>query len=314
MIAIDANMYLLCSLFNVSPRKLNSEYSGMSIEKIMEAEAAQGNEAAANFDKEVLSNPTKLIELFRLADVNNKYVILNSLSEKDLKDLLPLLEKEDLVMGLNFFTKDKLLKLAEGIPKAELVKMTFEMFSPEEVMQLMPEKELNKFLTSTELDKDLVLKHLQSLPPAVLAQMLEATTGQPVANANQGLDGKDNSGLDARALFSQIANLKDDKFKEALINIPPENKRQLVLSITKENPKLYELFSAESYTKMMETQKEKPDIIKAAMVLKPETLVKMIEELPRDLTAIVMTQIDPEKLAEVFIKDYKDILKQVVAA
>ena len=130
-ITLDADLYLLCSMFNINYRKLSDEYSGLSVEEIMKKEAKQGNTAAANFDASILGNPVKFIELFGLQNCGNKYAILSNMNEYDLKELLPLLNQADLVAGLNFFTKDKLIDLIGGLPIEQLVKLTFEMFSPE---------------------------------------------------------------------------------------------------------------------------------------------------------------------------------------
>lgn len=299
MITLDTDLYLLTSRFNISPKRL-SEYGSKSIEEIMEAEAAQGNTQAANFSKEILSDPTELVKFFKLADAGNRYAILHNLSERDLDSLLPLLTPKDLAMGLNFFTKDKLLDLINKMPKKELVKYVFQLFSPEQVLQLMPEKDLNKFLQSPDLDKGLVLKHLKSLPPEILAQMIEAVTGKPVKK------------MDQRDLLNQIATLPSDKYRDALTNIPPQKKREFILAMTKEEPKLFELFEADSYTKLI-SRKEKPDIVKAGQAINPEILIKMLQELPQDLLAIVVTQIDPQEFAAVLIKNYQDILSQIVA-
>lgn len=300
-ITLDTNLYMICSMFNVSYKKITDEYSGMSIEKIMEAEAAQGNKAAASFDSEVLNNPAKLIQLFGLDKLGNKYAILKNLSEHDLENLLPLLEQPDLVLGLKMFDKDKILELVQQLPKNQLVKYIFQMFSPEQVLKLMPEEFIDKFLQSDKLDKGLVMKHLKSLPPELLAQMLEAATGQPVQS------------MDPQDLIKQIGSLPPQKYKEALISLPSEQKRQFILGITKEEPKLFELFDAEGYAKVA-AKKDKPDLIKAAQVIEPEELVKMLKELPKDLISIVMTQIDPKVFADILIEDYQDILSQVIAA
>jgi len=312
-ISLNVDTYLLCSMFNVSTSKLATVYSGKSVEEIMEAEAAQGNTAAANFDKSILSDPVKLVEFFKLNNVGNTYAILSNMSEKDLKELLPLLDKSDLVAGLNFFNKDKLMDLISQLPPEQLTKLVFEMFSPEQIMQMMPMDQLDKFLQSDKLDKGMELKYLQSMKPEVLAQMLEAVTGQPVAGSqNAGIDGSTN--LDAAALFKQIAALPDAKFQEALLNIPPQNKRNFVLSMSKEDPKLFELFDPKAFTNIINAQKEKQDVIKASSVIEPEQLLKMLNQLPQDLTAVVMTQIDPNKFADVLIANFKDILGQICAA
>jgi len=299
-ITLDTNLYLICSMFNISSKKIADEYSGMSLEKIMEAEAAQGNTAAASFDSEVLNNPAKLIEIFGLNKLGNKYAILNNLSEHDLENLLPLLEQQDMVAGLKMFDKDKILELVQKLPKAQLVKYIFQMFSPEKVLKLMPEEFIDKFLMSKDLDKDMVMKHLKSFPPEILAQMVETATGQPVTS------------MDPRDLMKQMQSLSPLQYKDALLSIPEDKKRELILGMTKENPKLFELFEAEGYAKIA-AKKDKPDLIKAAQVIEPEELVKMLKELPKDLIAVVMTQIDPKVFADILIEDYQDILGQVIA-
>lgn len=312
-ITIDANMYLLCSMFNISRKKLANEYSNLTVEEIMKAEAEQGNTAAANFDKSVLSDPTKLIELFELKDPGNKFAILRNMNEHDLDEILPLLSPEDLAAGLNFFTKDKLLALTNNLPIEQLVKMTFEMFSPEQLMQFMPEEQLNKALSSQDMDKSLEIKYLQSLKPEIMAQMLESVTGQPVSGADDiGLDGQAN--LDKAVLYNQLIELPDDKFQEALLNIPTQNKREFILKMSKENPKIFEMFEADAYTNIINQRKEKKDIVKAAHVLEPKFLVGMITQLPQELTAAVLTQIDTKKFAEILMTSFKDILSKIVAA
>jgi len=300
-------------MFNISRKKLSGEYSGMSVEEIMKTEAAQGNTAAAKFDTSILNDPIKLIKLFKLNDVDNKYAILSNMSEQDLEELLPLLGQEELMMGLNFLSKDKLLELMEKLPPEQLVNLTFQMFSPEQIMCYMPEEQLNKFLQSSEIDRGMFEKYLPTLKPEIMAQMLEATTGMPVGGRESaGMDGKPI--LDAQSLLNQLLALPDDKFQEAMINIPPVNKQDYILRMAKDNPKLFELFDPSAYTKIIGQRKDKPDIIKSFTVVDPMQIVKMLKKLPKDLTAVVMTQIDPKMFANVLIDNFKNILREIVAA
>lgn len=312
MITLDVNLNLLCNMFNISPKKISDEYSNMSIEDIMQAEAAQGNTAAANFDLTILNDPIKLVKFFRLDEVGNKYAILSNMSEGDLEDLLPLLSPEDLAMGLNFFSKDKLLELVATLPKEELLKYTFEMFSPEQVMKLMPEEAMNKVLMSSDIDRGLEIKYLQMLNPAILAKMLELTTGEtPQGVGEAGLDGQ--RSFDKNALLNQLVSLPDDQFKKALVNMPEEAKRAFMFGMAKENPKIYEMFDSKAYADIIGFKKNKGEMIKSAVVIKPEELVKMIAKLPKELMSVVLTQIDPKKFADVLIASFKDILKQITA-
>lgn len=311
-ITLNVDTYLLCSMFNINTAKLTKEYSGMSIEKIMQLEAEQGNTAASKFDAAVLNDPVKLIELFELKSPENKYAILSNMNERDLEDLLPFLSSEDLVTGLNFFTKDKLLDLLTELPAEQLVNVAFQMFSPEQIMQYMPEKEIDKVLMSTKIDKEMEIKYLQTLKPEILAQMYEAATGQPAQGSeNIGLDGQ--AKYDGKALAMQIENLPDDKFQEAMLGIPTQNKKDFMLKLTTEDPKLFQLFDPDAYKNIIDTRKQKEDIIKSSNVIDQENLVTMIEELPQDLTAVVLTQIDTNKFADILMSKFKSILSQIVA-
>jgi len=299
-------------MFNISYKKLSNEYSGMSVEQIMQTEAAQGNTAAANFDYSVLDNPVKLIELFQLNNVGNKYAILSNMNEHDLENLLPYLDQQDLIQGLQFFNKDKLLDLIQKLPKEQLVKLTFNMFSPEQVMQLMPDNQLNKVLTSEQLDKNTITKYLSTLKPEVLAQMYEAATGELINGGNVGIDGHQ-IGMDLNDLLNKVSQLPDDKFQEALLSIPTQNKKDFVLLLTKNNPNLYNVIDADAYTSIISMKKDKQDIIKASNVIDNEQLVKMLKELPADLTSVVLTQIDTKTFADLLIANFKNILAQVIA-
>ena len=290
-------MYYIASKLNISTQRV-SQYAGKTIDEIVEAEAAQGNAKAANFDAQVLGSASELAKLFKLSSARNRHAILQNMSESDLQDLLPLLDKSDLVAGLKFFTKDKLVKLVSQIPKEQLVKFVFELFSPEEVMKMMPPRQMDKLLTSPDLDKGLVLKHLKSLNPEILAQMIESVTGKKVES------------MKPEDLIAQISTLSPDKYKDAMTSIPENKKREFILQMAKENPKLYEMFDADAYAKMI-NKKDKPDLIKAASCIEPEELIKMMGELPQDLLSIVVTQIDPKVFADVLISKFKDVLTQL---
>lgn len=314
-ITLNTDMYMLCSLFDVSAQKIYSQYSGMSVEEIMKAEAESGNSKAANFDSEVLSNPAKLVELFQLNNVGNKYQLLSNMNEHDLQQLLPLLDPSDMIAGLQFFDKEKLLSLTESLPKDQLLKYTQDMFSQEQLMQLMPESQLNKMLSSTDMDKQSEMSALKSLNPAILSQMYEAATGQSmqVEENSTNMDGSKNTAAISSNVLGQLQGLSDDKFQEAILNMPPASKKNFSLIMVQSNPKLLDSIDSSAYSNIIGQKKDKQDMLRSANTIEPEQLVKMLEKLPKDLTAVVLTQIDPMKLANVLQSNFKQILSQVVA-
>lgn len=299
-IVIDTDLTYLVSRLNISETKIHEQYTDMSAEEIIKAEASQGNQAAVQLAQELLNNPQLVIELFKLADPNNKYMILSEMTAQQLKIFLPQMEEKDLNYGLNFFTQDKLMKLLEELPPEQLVNTVFEMFSQEDIVKLMPNDQLNKFLTSTDIDKNKILKHLQSIPPEYLAQMLEGITGEEVKN------------MDSIDMTNQIGQLNPLEFKNALTNMQPTPKQQLVLSLGKEHEEWFQLFDAHAYTNIINTQKEKPEVVKAMNVIEPEYIIKMLEELPNDLLSFVITQMDTEKFTEILMDRFPEVLAEII--
>ena len=276
-------------------------YSMMSVDEIVEAEAAQGNQAAVQYAADLFTDVNQLVEIFKLADPNNKLLILSTMTADKLQKFLPLMEEEDLLQGFYYFTEDKLLAMLKELPPEQLVNTVFQMFSEREVIQLMPNDELNNFLTSTEVDKDNVLKHLKSIPPEYLAQMIESVTGEEC------------QGKDSIDMVNQIGEFNPLQYKDALTSMQPTQKQQLTLSLAHENPELYQLFSPEAYTNMIHAQRQKPDIVKAMDVIEPEEKIKMLEELPNDLLSIVITQIDAETFADTLINRFPEVLAEIIA-
>ncbi len=297
-IVIDSNLAYLQNRLGISAIKFEEQYANMSVEEILEAEAASGNQEAIKLANELLNNVNLLIKLFRLSDSENKYEILREMTSQELQLFLPEMEEKDLVQGLYYFSEDKLMAMLEDVPPEQLVKVVFEMFSKEEVVQLLPDEQLDKFLTSTDIDKNKILKHMQSIPEEYLIQVMENVSGQPV-------EGNDNIDL-----VKQIGEMNPLEFKEVLTSFQPTQKQQLVLSLGKEHPEWFQLFDADAYTNMIQTHKQKPDMVKGMAALEQEELIKMTEELPNDLLSIVITQIDTEKFAEILMDRMPEMIAE----
>ena len=98
-IVIDTNLAYLQNRLNLSAEKLEL-YQGKTIDEVLEAEASAGNPLAIELANELLTDVNLLIEIFKLADPNNKFVILMNMDEQQLRQFLPLMEHNDLVRGL----------------------------------------------------------------------------------------------------------------------------------------------------------------------------------------------------------------------
>ncbi len=297
-IRIDTDLTYIQSKLNISDAKMEI-YKDKTVEEILEAEAAAGNQAAIQLAADMFSDVSLLIELFQLADPQNKLTIMKEMTSSQLEKLVPMLETDDLVQGLQFFTQDSLLDLLKDIPKEELLKAVFEMFSETQVVELMPEKELDKLLTSYDMDKEMLLENLKSIPEMYLQQILESVTGQE-AEGNQA------------ELVLQIGQLGDLDYKNAIMNLEPTQKRELTFMLTNQENKYYEKFSTDAYTHMIAVERDKEELIKSMSVIKPEYLQRMINELPKDLLSIVTTQIDTEKFADSLINKFPELLAKFI--
>lgn len=299
-LAISSTLEYLQMRLGISEAKMQI-YADKSLEQILDAEAAQGNQAAIQMAADMFSDPNQLVELFQLADPENKLVIMQSMTSAQLEKLVPMLETDDLVEGLQFFTQDSLMDLLKEIPKEELVKTVFQMFSEQQIIENMPDKQLDKLLTSTDMDKEMLLQNLKSIPEMYLQQILESVTGEESKESN------------ANDLVNQIGQLGDMQYKHAIMNLQPTQKQELTLSLTSREPKLYQKFDTDAYTHIIAREREKDEIVKSFAVIKPEYLQKMIDKLPQDILAVVTTQIDTDKFADSLINKFPEVLAKFIA-
>lgn len=299
-LVIDSNLEYLQNILHISNVTFEEKYSDMSVEDIIEAEAAAGNQYAIELAQELTSNTSLVMELFDLADTENKYMILRELTSQQLQVFLPEMEEKDLLQGLLFFTQDKLMKMLEELPPEQLVNTVFEMFSQEEVVKFMPDEQLNKFLTSTDIDKNKILKHMQSIPEEYVAQVLEQITGESHEN------------MKSYDLSKEFGELNPLEYKDALMAFQPTQKQQLVLSLGKEHEEWFQLFDAEAYTKIINREKQQPEIVKAMSVIEPEYIQNMIKELPNDLLSLVITQMDTEQFSEILMEEFPEVIAEII--
>lgn len=299
MLAISFDLNYLTKYLGISTQKIQA-YGNVNLEEIVKQEALNGNEEAQRALIQILNDSDSLLKLFRLGNANNRWQILKELSEYDLQSLLPYLEKEDLVMGLYFFQKESLLKMIQELPEKEVMQIVFECFTPKDFIKLIPEEEINKWFESEKVDPQFVFEQLQMFNKDVLAQMVQSITGEFDENAN------------SEQLLMTIAGFNKEDFLKSVQSLDPKYKNQIILNMTKENPDLWYEFGSKTLSKPLERLK-KPDIIKGMGALKEKTLVKLVDNLPQELLAVVITQINPEVFSKVLCDKYQDLLKKAVS-
>lgn len=297
-IVIDANMTLFAERLHIPTSRMTEEYGLKTIDEIIEAEAAQGNTQAVQYAREMFNSPEKLIKIFRLTNIENKFVLLHSMDTFTRMEVLPLLNKEDLVMGLYFFNQEKLLEMLANVDIAELVNVALDAFPPEQIILMMPEEDLAKFFQSKELEKYVIANELNNLPPEIMMSFIEGLTGQPYDKVEN-----------PQGIIDGIIGLPEDQFRDFMSQIDPDVQRQLVYQITKKDQKYFQLFDNYMYIDMLSTLM-KNDMVPSMIALEKESLIKMISELPGDLMSTVAAQVDTKEFAKFLIEGHMEFLEK----
>lgn len=297
MIQLNLDLAYLAKHFEIGTERLN-QYAGKTIEEVMSAEAQAGNTKALYYDSNVLNNPSAIVQLFQLMDPQNRFMIIRNLSEKDLQYILPFLSKQDLMWGLRFFTQDKLMQMINQLPKDEVVRFTFLYFDMEQILELMPDKEMNKFLKNEKIEKNSVLKYFKALDKEELDRIMENYLGIPM---------EDSSREDS---LKMLQELPDKEFQDFILGMDRKDKGGLISFLVQDDPKLLMEFDNETLTRPFQMM-QKDDLLKCMTDIKDEFILKMVEQLPQDLLQIVATQIDPAKFADILIEKFPDVLAQM---
>ena len=296
-VVLDTNMKLFADRMHITSSRMIQDYGLKTVEEIIQSEAEKGNQHAVKYAMEMYNSPEKLVKVFRLNDVENKFVILHRMDDRTRKLVLPLLDSEDLVMGLYFFTQDALLEMMKNVDIAELVNVVMGAFPLQNVVMMYTEDDLAQFFQHDEIEKRVVAENLKSMPPEMMIKFVEGVTGQPAKETNP------------IELINNIQSLPDDKFKDFMSLIDPDIQRQLVFQMSKDDNKYLQLFPNETYLKMLNTLM-KPDMVKPMVNLEKDSLLYMIQKLPKDLMAIVGAQVDTKQLAYFLLDGHMKILEE----
>lgn len=300
MIQLNVDLSFLSKYFELTTSRING-YASKSIDQVMKEEEQSGNTAAAQW-KTILQQPEKVAQLFMLQDATNRFLIIKNLSDEDLKQLLPYLNKKDLIWGLKFFTKDKLMDLMTLLPKKDLLSVVSQNFTLEDILKFMPTEELNKFLENDKIEKPDIMKHFKQLEYKDLQRIFSEYIGEDVF--------KEETDENKQVILSTIENLPPQEFKKFLFGMQNEDKCAMIMGLVENKPELMLEFENKSIVRPMELL-EKPEILKTLNVLNEELLVKMVDNLPSDLIQVIATQIDPQVFAEILIDKFPDVLKNI---
>lgn len=287
-VTLDTELLYLAKHYQIGTQRVNkSAYKG--IEKFSDDPIIE------------INNTDDLIKLLKLAKPKNRFAILLKLGISDLSSLMYLMDKNDLVKGLNFFTKERLMKYLFDLPTSELIDVLLKIMPQNKILKLIDDNAMVKFLQSDKVDKNELYKLIQSMPQHVLAQILEASTGKVAGNKQHS------------QLLDEIGALRKDKLVDGLGVLSRDDMLKLVGELTQKDKTLFQEFPTYSFVKPLESC-TKPQIIEGMLALEPERIINMLGELPQKLMAQVVTLLDTEKLADQLLKYQQNLLTEIIAA
>ena len=295
-ISLNTDQYHLMTKLNISTSRM-SDYADRSVDDIIEAEAESGNTLAKDYGRKLFGSVDELIETFQLADPSNKYNVINQMSAEQREKVLELLDSEDMVMGLNFFTQEKLEQMLGKVSSGEAANVALEAFSLSQILAMMPEGDMEAFFMSSDIPKEQLTIQLRNLDPEMLIQLAESISGEAADQS------------DASKLIAQISALPNKQFKETLASLDPEIQQNIVFNMASDNKEILYHFSTGAYTDMV-SQLQKPDMVKSMIALDGESLQRMTKQLPEDLFSIVATQVDTKQFAKLLIDRCPDLLEK----
>ena len=295
-ISLNTDQYHLMTKLNITTSRMH-DYTDKSVNEIIEAEAESGNTVAKDYGRKLFGSADELIETFQLAEPANKVNILNQMSSEQREKVLEMLDSEDMVIGLNFFTQEKLQQMLGKVSVAEAANVALEAYTLPQIIAMMPEEEIESFFMSSDIQKDVLAAQLKNLDPELLIQMAEGITGQACDQS------------DVSKVIAQITALPDRQFKETMATFDPEIQQNIIFQMANEDREVLLGFSSQAYTDMV-SQLQKPDMVKSMIAMDSESLQRMTRQLPDDLFSIVASQIDTREFAEFLIDRCPDLLEK----
>ncbi|MDD3593749.1 MAG: hypothetical protein PHX18_03875 [Candidatus Gastranaerophilales bacterium] len=250
---------------------------------------------AAKFYEKSNYNSSQLVKDLNLNDPKVRYQLIKMMKSSDVSYLLKLLQKKHLLLGMKFFTKEKLAKILGSIPQEEMIKVLKNMYTNKQIMEMLPEATLKRFLASDKIEKKNVMEYLKQLNPQELNKMYEEATGQRMNTSNKS------------DMLKQIEALKPEKFLEAIQSLPKKHLVGLSAHLLKEQPELFKEIPTDRLSECFE-KSLKGDMIQGMAALDKELLVNIAQGLPPQLIQQVVTMIDPKDLANVLLENCTDLL------
>ena len=293
--SLNSNVNLLTKYWELNTSRINqSAYASIdaTTDKTIDA---TGNATATNPMQIDPNLALDINEVYNaLADPGSRANIIMLMSRPDILNLLFTLDKDKLILGLNFFSLPKLQELFTALPKELLIEALLMFMSQETLLSMMPQKELMRILGSGKINESMLIKSLDSLPTHILMQMLEAIFGESLGQMKHA------------DVMKKMFHLKKRQLLEGMLTLPSQTLMQIVLGFTKKDPALLTEMSKDAISRPI-MKFQKAQLIQCFSVLDNSDIIKLLGGLPKNLLAQVACMIDPGTLSEVLANNFPDL-------
>lgn len=300
--SISYNYELLVRRKNLNAYKNIEEFSDVEGADASEGanRAASTQKATENVDLSEISTQD-LMDLLKLEQPENRFAILMLLGRQDLENIVGLVDEKLLPLGLQFFSKEKLLDLVYNLPKEDIQKMLLTLMPQEKIMESMGNNEMSKFLESNKIQTADLINTMKQLPPQLLTKIYESIVGEPVKHQTK------------EEMIKSFEKMDHNVLVQGIQNIGTKDLRKFIAKLTTINPDLLQEFGTSSLIKPL-MKLEKPDIMRSMSVLKPDQITKMLKTLPDEFLAQVATLVKPDKLLDKLTHLNPDLIKKLLSS
>jgi len=252
----------------------------------------------------VKENPFKtaeqLVEAFNLYDPKNRLKILSLFSNEQQQEVVALLGKDSMVLGMKLYDEEKILNLLFGTSQQDISKVLMGTMPMEKIFQLIPEEFLNNFILSKDLQKPDFMNAFAQFSTLELSKLLETITG--MSQKNRPSD----------ELLQALAGFPLEYLQPSLLAIKPEQKTALIANMMRDNKELFNLFpKAQLLMPLDKVGKE--EMLKGFGNLQKSKLSAMLQKMPEQLMPMLLTLIPPDQLAKALIEKYQDVILKALS-
>ena len=236
-----------------------------------------------------------LLKNLRLSE--NKILVLMLLKRSDWMDLLWLMDKSKLVIGLRFFSKDKLLRLMTLLPKRLLIKMLLRVFPLKDLIKRMPISEMMHIFRSKRLPVKILVKAMKDLNDRrFLMQLMGKVTGKEMGR------------LTNEEMLEMMKKFKKHRIMDGMRFLPYKALQPFMKRLITQDPELMMRMTGDFIFRQFSTL-SKPELMMPFVLVEKDLLIKMLSFLPDKFIMQIAATIDDKKFEDYLVSQQYGLLE-----